>query len=81
MPSALQPLHPTASQLRWQRHHRLALFFHFGVNTFNGVEWSDGRLPAGSFNPAALDCRQWVDAAREAGAAHVILTAKHHDGF
>jgi alpha-L-fucosidase len=81
MPSALQPLHPTASQLRWQRHHRLALFFHFGVNTFNGVEWSDGRLPAGSFNPAALDCPQWVDAAREAGAAHVILTAKHHDGF
>ncbi|REJ03889.1 alpha-L-fucosidase [Microbacterium bovistercoris] len=73
-------LHPTPAQLRWQRA-GVAVFFHFGLNTFAGVEWSDGTLPASSFDPAELDARQWVEAARIAGAQHVVLTAKHHDGF
>ena len=72
---------PTASQLTWQRDRQLAIFCHFGVNTFNGLEWSDGSLPASSFAPTALDCGQWVRTAQEAGASHIILTAKHHDGF
>ena len=72
---------PTAGQLAYQLERPFALFFHFGVNTFHGKEWSDGTLPAASFNPTALDAGQWVAAAREAGAAHVILTAKHHVCF
>ncbi|MCA1306703.1 alpha-L-fucosidase [Microbacterium esteraromaticum] len=73
-------LHPSSAQLRWQQA-GVAVFFHFGLNTFAGVEWSDGTLPAASFDPTALDARQWVAAARIAGAQHVVLTAKHHDGF
>jgi len=72
---------PTPAQLDYQRDHAFALFYHFGINTFFAREWSDGSLPAAGFNPTVLDTRQWVATAREAGAAHVILTAKHHDGF
>ncbi|MGB3330473.1 MAG: alpha-L-fucosidase [Thermomicrobiales bacterium] len=72
---------PTPGQLAWQRERSFALFCHFGINTFHALEWSDGSLPASTFAPTALDCRQWVETAREAGASHIILTAKHHDGF
>lgn len=57
------------------------MFIHFGVNTFNQTEWSDGTLPASGFNPTHLDCDQWVRVAKEAGFRHVILITKHHDGF
>ncbi len=72
---------PTPGQLAYQKHHQFAIFCHFGVNTFNGREWSDGSLPASSFVPTDFDARDWAEAARDAGAAHLILTAKHHDGF
>src|SRR5256885_8137804 len=71
---------PSPSQLAWQRD-ELALFLHFGVNTFTDREWGDGREDPALFNPTALDARQWARAAREAGARALILTAKHHDGF
>lgn len=58
-----------------------AMFIHFGVNTFNQQEWSDGTLPASSFNPTDLDCDQWVRTAKEAGFRHIVLITKHHDGF
>ncbi|WP_285727782.1 alpha-L-fucosidase [Psychromicrobium xiongbiense] len=73
-------LRPTPEQLIWQ-HDGLGVFFHFGINTFHGKEWSDGTLPASSFNPTELDAEQWVRTAQAAGARYVILTAKHHDGF
>jgi alpha-L-fucosidase len=71
---------PTASQLAWQRD-ELAIFVHFGVNTFTDREWGDGSESPSIFDPAALDARQWARAARAAGAKAMILTAKHHDGF
>ncbi|MEU9162276.1 alpha-L-fucosidase [Streptomyces sp. NPDC048424] len=71
---------PTPTQLAWQRD-GFALFLHFGVNTFNGREWSDGTLDPTTFAPTDLDARQWVRTAVEAGAGYVVLTAKHHDGF
>ncbi|HJQ18837.1 MAG TPA: alpha-L-fucosidase [Gemmatimonadaceae bacterium] len=71
---------PTSSQLDWQRD-ELAMFAHFGVNTFTNREWGDGREDPSIFAPAALDPRQWTRAAREAGFRAMILTAKHHDGF
>ncbi|WP_104087102.1 alpha-L-fucosidase [Arthrobacter sp. GMC3] len=74
------PLVPTPEQLAWQ-HDQLGVFLHFGINTFHGKEWSDGTLPAASFNPGNLDAEQWVKTARDAGAKYVVLTAKHHDGF
>src|SRR5437868_15511637 len=71
---------PSPSQLVWQRD-ELALFLHFGVNTFTDHEWGDGREDPTVFNPTALDARQWARAGRAAGARALILTAKHHDGF
>jgi alpha-L-fucosidase len=57
------------------------MFIHFGVNTFNETEWSDGTLPVNSYNPDKLDCDQWIKTAWEAGFRYVILITKHHDGF
>jgi alpha-L-fucosidase len=71
---------PSAAQLQWQRD-ELAMFLHFGVNTFTDMEWGDGREDPAIFNPSALDARQWARSARAAGFRAMILTAKHHDGF
>jgi alpha-L-fucosidase len=71
---------PTPAQLEWQRD-ELAMFLHFGVNTFTDREWGDGSDDPSVFVPARLDARQWARAARTAGFRAMILTAKHHDGF
>ena len=71
---------PSPAQLAWQRD-ELALFLHFGVNTFTDREWGDGREDPAIFAPTQLDARQWARSAREAGFRTLILTAKHHDGF
>lgn len=71
---------PSAQQLLWQRD-ELALFLHFGINTFTDREWGDGREDPARFDPTGLDVREWARVAREAGFKAMILTAKHHDGF
>ncbi len=71
---------PSAAQLEWQRD-ELAMFLHFGVNTFTDREWGDGTESPAIFDPSALDARQWARTARAAGFRMMILTAKHHDGF
>ena len=75
----VRPL-PSAGQLEWQRD-ELAIFIHFGVNTFTNREWGDGTEQPSIFAPSRLDARQWARAARSAGFRAMILTAKHHDGF
>jgi alpha-L-fucosidase len=71
---------PSRAQLAWQRD-ELAMFVHFGVNTFTDREWGEGTENPQIFAPAALDARQWARTARAAGFKAMILTAKHHDGF
>lgn len=71
---------PTQAQLRWHDD-EFYLFIHFGPNTFTNLEWGHGDEAAGIFNPEKLDTRQWCRIAKQAGAAGIIITAKHHDGF
>ncbi|MBP5527171.1 MAG: alpha-L-fucosidase [Bacteroidales bacterium] len=71
---------PSEAQLAWQRM-EINMFCHFGPNTFTGAEWGTGQEAEELFAPTALDCRQWVDVASQAGMGGIILTAKHHDGF
>ena len=71
---------PTPQQLEWQQMEFTA-FLHFGMNTFTGNEWGNGKDSPELFNPTELDCEQWVKALKEGGFKMALLTAKHHDGF
>lgn len=71
---------PTPQQLEWQRMEFTA-FLHFGMNTFTGNEWGNGKDSPELFNPSELDCEQWVKALKDGGFKMALLTAKHHDGF
>ena len=61
----------------------VGVFFHFGIRTFfaGHADWDGKPMDTSAFDPKALDCRQWVRAAKAGGARYCILTAKHHDGF
>ena len=59
------------------------VFFHFGIRTFyeGHHDWDLQEMDAKRFDPAELDCSQWVSVIKKAGAKYAILVCKHHDGF
>jgi alpha-L-fucosidase len=71
---------PRPHQVDWMRLER-TFFLHFGVNTFNEVEWGSGREEPALFNPSSLDARQWLRAVKLLDGKMLVLVAKHHDGF
>ncbi len=71
---------PRANQTDWMRLER-TFFLHFGVNTFNGVEWGSGHEDPSIFNPTELDANQWCSAMQNFGGKMIVLVCKHHDGF
>ena len=56
-------------------------FVHFGMNTFTGKEWGNGKEPVSTFTLKNADTDQWCQSLKDAGMKGVIFTAKHHDGF
>ena len=77
----MRPL-PSEKQLAfldWE----FGVFFHFGIRTFypGHADWDGLAMPPEGFCPDSLDCRQWLKAAKKAGATYAIMTVKHHDGF
>ena len=58
-------------------------FFHFGIRTFyeGHRDWDMKPMALSAFDPAELDCEEWIRTLYEAGAKYAVLVCKHHDGF
>ncbi len=71
---------PSQRQYEWQKL-ELTGFIHFGINTFDEVEWGQKNSDISKFNPKKINVKQWVKVFKDAGIKLIILTTKHHDGF
>ena len=72
---------PTARQIAWNQTEFYG-FFHYGMNTYTGLEWGNGDEAETRFAPtAAPNPRQWLEAIKAAGMRGGIAVVKHHDGF
>ena len=72
---------PSERQMKWQETEFYA-FFHYGMNTYTGLEWGFGNEDESTFAPtAAPNPEQWLEAAKAAGMRGGIAVVKHHDGF
>lgn len=77
--AALRKYRPSPAQQAYQEG-QLGAFIHFGPATYINSDMHATPKPD-LFNPVGLDAEQWAKAAKSFGAKHVVLTAKHHNGF
>jgi alpha-L-fucosidase len=80
--SCLPTAVPTPRQLEYQDW-EVGVFFHFGIRTFfeGHRDWDGKPMPPERFEPAQLNCDQWIVTAKRAGMRYAVLVCKHHDGF
>ena len=64
-----------------QINRQYGMFIHFGINTFQDQEWTDGSVSPLTYTPKTIDAEQWIQTAKNGGMKYVILITKHHDGF
>lgn len=72
---------PSKQQADMMENRNYGLMMHFGINTFNNAQWTDGTKPVSSYAPETIDADQWARVASEAGFTHIVLVSMHHDGF
>jgi len=93
-PARPVPPAPTADQarrLKWWREARYGLFIHYGLYSLRGrqewavekeaIPWPEYEQQAREFKPKPGVAKEWVSAAKAAGAKYMVVTAKHHEGF
>lgn len=56
------------------------MFIHFGMSTFDPVEYNLGNKPSDFYAPDKLNVDEWISVAKEAGMKYAILTTKHVSG-
>lgn len=79
-PAPVHPI-PHERQVLWNETEFYA-FFHYGMNTFTGLEWGNGDEAESRYAPTAEpNPRQWLEVAKSAGMKGGIAVVKHHDGF
>ncbi len=71
---------PSPRQARYQES-QLGAFVHYGPAAYTENSDMFATPPAESFNPEQLDTEQWARTAKAFGAKHIVLTAKHHNGY
>ena len=72
---------PTPNQYRYQKA-ELAAFLHFGINTFNGEEWTPRQVDPAIFTlNKKVEADSYVKLLKDAGFERLIVVSKHHDGF
>ncbi len=70
---------PVARLREWEALQR-GCFICFGMSTYDGDEFSNGKAPSTAYAPDRLDVDQWVGVIRDAGFRYAVLTAKHVAG-
>ena len=60
---------------------KYGMFLHFNLATYTGREWTNGHEDPLLFNPAKLDCNQWMSAIKAAGMNYAVLTVKHTEAY